>query len=148
MRDPDGRSSSFVWKREYDLGIAEIDDQHKMIMEKFNALSEAISEGSGQPRIAALIVELIDYAQKHFHDEEELFAKTGYPREKEQRIAHRDFGAKAETFYQSYLRNSTINAVEVLGFLQDWIKNHLLTLDMDYKEFMMKLEALERLKRL
>lgn len=136
----------FQWKREYRLGIESIDAQHKMIMEKFNALYEGITKGADLQTISMLMSGLIEYAQSHFHDEEELFTLNGYPKAEEQKAAHRKFRARAEAIHDAYVNDPTISPLEVVEFLEDWIENHLLTLDMDYKEFTVRLEALKKIR--
>jgi len=115
-------------------------------MEKFNALYEGITKGEDPRTISRLMSDLIEYAQLHFHDEEELFALNGYPKAEEQRAAHGKFRAKAEAIHEAYVNDPTTSPLEVVEFLEDWIENHLLTLDMDYKEFMVRLEALKKIR--
>ena len=138
--------SEFHWKRGYKLGIEAIDSQHKTIIEKFNVLLKAISTGERPDRITFLMADLIAYAQVHFHDEEALFAQAHYPGADEQQAAHRQFKIKAEAIYAAYQENPTIDPLVIVEYLQNWIENHMLTLDMNYKEFMVKLEALRKIQ--
>jgi hemerythrin len=142
-----GRAMSvFLWKREYKLGIEAIDSQHKTIMDKFNALYDAISAGAEPGAVSRSMRELIDYSEVHFRDEEELFARNGYPKADQQKEAHRYFKERADAIYSAYLLDPTIDSLEIVNFLKDWIENHLLTLDMDYKEFLVRLEAIKRMR--
>jgi hemerythrin len=136
----------FGWERHYSLGIEAIDAQHRTIMDKFNVLYQAILGGEGQEKIALLIDDLIEYAQVHFRDEEELFTRHGYPKAEGQKAAHSSFKAKADAFRDSYLKDPRINPLEVVEFLKDWIENHVLTLDMEYKEFMVRLELMRKIQ--
>jgi len=136
---------TFEWKRQYNLGIPAIDIQHKFIMDRFNSLYDAIAKNESKEVIALLINDLMYYSQLHFHDEEELFKKTSYPKIDEQKKAHEYFRAKANAFHDAYLKDSTINPLDVVGFLKDWIENHLMTLDMEYKEFINRVEAIRKI---
>jgi hemerythrin-like metal-binding protein len=138
--------STFEWERQYTLGIEAIDTQHKMIMEKFNELQEAINKRKEQEMISQLIVALIEYSKLHFRDEEDLFAKNKYPKAGAQKIAHLNFTKEAEDFYRAYVRDPMLNPLPIIAFLKDWIENHMLTLDMEYKEFIEKMTAIKKLK--
>jgi len=136
--------SVFVWKRHYELGIEAIDTQHKMIMDRFNLLYEAITKGEDQKVVASLMVDILDFIRLHFHDEEAILDANRYPRAEAQRAAHRDFLKRAESHYRAYLATPIVNPLELAGLMQDWIENHMLTMDMDFKEFMVRLDMVHR----
>ena len=54
------------WKKEYSVGIEEIDDQHKYFISLLNDLYNAIVEGKSQEELKVLFQDLSDYAEKHF----------------------------------------------------------------------------------
>jgi hemerythrin-like metal-binding protein len=135
----------FEWKRQYNLGISAIDTQHQVIMDRFNSLYDAIAKGESKEVIVLLIEDLMNYSQLHFHDEEELFQKTSYPKIDEQIRAHEYFRSRANAFHDAYLKDSMIDPLRIVQFLKDWIENHLMSLDMDYKEFMERVEALRKI---
>jgi hemerythrin len=136
----------FEWKPIYDLGIEPIDAQHRTIMEKFRLLHEAIVGKAKPELIVSLMNELLAQARRHFHDEEELFVATDYPQLEAQRAAHREFSLKAESFYRAYALDPVIDPTIIVAFLRDWIENHMLTQDRDFKEFMVRLELLNKMK--
>ena len=135
----------FRWKAQYALGIENIDSQHKMIMDKFNALYDAIHNHDNKDTVAKLMVEVMECAQTHFLDEEALFANNRYPKENEQKMAHQSFKRKSEAIYSAFLQNKIVNTVDLVALLMDWIENHMLTMDMEYKEFMVRLELLNKI---
>jgi len=135
----------YRWKPQYELGIEAIDSQHRLIMDKFNLLYAAVIGKEGREAIIGLMTEVLECAQTHFQDEEALFAKHRYPKETEQKKAHQAFRMKSEAIYASFLQNAVVNPLELVALLADWIENHMLTMDMEYKEFMLRLELLNRL---
>ncbi len=114
-------------------------------MDKFNLLYAAVTGNQGREAIIDKMTEVLECAQTHFHDEEALFAKNRYPKENEQKRAHQAFKKKSESIYESFLQNAVVNPVELVALMADWIENHMLTMDMEYKEFMLRLELLNRI---
>lgn len=126
------------WDEEYGFGIEELDNQHKLILERLN-FDDAIRAGEGDRIVEQLIVDLMEYTREHFRTEEELFEQHGYPKAGEQKIAHREFLERVEGFYAAYQRGERVIPLEVMVSLKDWIHNHLLTQDMEYRAYFMRL---------
>ncbi len=121
---------------EDDADIARMDDQHQIIMMKFGALYEAVGRGERQASISALILDMFEFTLSHFADEEELITKTGYPRSQEHKDAQTRLYAQAVDSYREYMENPLVSPLEVLGFIKQWIEDHVLTMDTDYRDFM------------
>ena len=43
-------NSQFVWKPEFSVGVAALDNQHKRLIASVNTLNEAMTVGRGQDR--------------------------------------------------------------------------------------------------
>ncbi len=61
------------------LDVAEIDRQHKELVEKFNRLHDAVSKRAPREQIYGIIDEIISYTRMHFEVEEQLMREAGYP---------------------------------------------------------------------
>lgn len=73
----------FLWKKEFELGISSIDDQHKRLLEIGNRINDLLinheEDDDNYDEIFMVIEELKDYTIYHFNTEEELFVKYKYP---------------------------------------------------------------------
>ena len=56
----------FLWKRSYEIGVAEIDVQHRRLVGFINELSDAMMVKQGHRAVPHVLEELIDYIQLHF----------------------------------------------------------------------------------
>lgn len=67
----------FLWKKEFELGISSIDDQHKRLLEIGNRINDLLinheEDDDNYDEIFMVIEELKDYTIYHFNTEEELF---------------------------------------------------------------------------
>ncbi|NLY30396.1 MAG: hemerythrin, partial [Firmicutes bacterium] len=67
------------WTPNLAVGIEKIDEQHKVLFERINALIEACNQGKGKDTVADLITFLKDYVVFHFRDEQQIMLNYKYP---------------------------------------------------------------------
>ena len=67
------------WDASYSINVKKIDEQHKMLIEHINNLSDAMRFRKGKEYLAAVLDGLVDYARVHFASEENYFDKFDYP---------------------------------------------------------------------
>ncbi len=79
------------WGEYLSVGVAEIDDQHKLLFEKFNALLAACDTGSSAEEVNRLFAFLGSYVVTHFSEEERLMQRLGFPDYLKHREMHQDF---------------------------------------------------------
>lgn len=60
-------------------GNAQIDAQHRQLLETVNRLMDACAKGKGRDQIQSTVSFLSDYVVKHFQDEERLQLQSNYP---------------------------------------------------------------------
>ena len=60
----------FYWNKNFEIGIAVVDRQHRQLVDMINNLAAAITEVGGLPEVRQLFGRLMEYAATHFHDEE------------------------------------------------------------------------------
>ena len=125
-----------AWKTEYSVGISEIDQQHKGLVGMMNELHDAMMQGKGSEVLGGILKRLIEYTQVHFKTEEDLFEKYGYPRAKEHIAEHKKLIADVEKFNRDYLADKAILSVDLLDFLGDWLKKHIVVSDRAYTPFL------------
>jgi hemerythrin-like metal-binding protein len=71
----------------------------------------------------------------HFAREEAILEDTGYPDLEAHRAAHRALEDRFEALRDTYVLNPDKAAEKrVEDFLVDWLKSHILTIDMRYKD--------------
>ena len=65
------------WVPELDTGIAEIDTQHRRIVDYINKLRD-LRESHDRQGLSDVIAEMVDYTMSHFAFEEALIENAGY----------------------------------------------------------------------
>lgn len=137
--------NAFVWRDRYRLGVDEMDDEHKILIEKINTLVSGINEGQALASLKKAFTDLADYTTEHFRDEENFMASIGYPQLPNHKIIHRKLLDQVAAF-GSRFDDGSLNTSELVAFLNDWLIKHILGVDMRYAEFHKTGESSEDLK--
>jgi hemerythrin len=118
------------WKDEYSVGIIEIDNQHKLLLQSFSAIVESINLDKGWSNTHYAIVKLNQLAHMHFSFEEAMMRMFGYPEAEAHQKEHHNFFAKLESIEKQLLTKSA--DVEMVKFLRGWLTTHILGSDRGY----------------
>ena len=78
------------WGPALELGHAQLDADHRSLVETLNRLRGAVREDRGREEIQAVLVFLRDYAVSHFATEEGLMLQHRYPAAPAHLSAHAD----------------------------------------------------------
>lgn len=115
----------FSWDDKYLIGHDAIDRQHQRLFEILNNLHAAMKARHGDASIDATLAALLDYAQSHFAEEEQVMADVGYPELEAHRGKHRQLNLKLAAMTESRQAGERIATFELLTFLGEWIVDHV-----------------------
>ncbi len=119
------------WEPGFNLGIPEIDNQHKRIIDLINDLNKAFVENDTNQRIGKILDELSEYADYHFKTEEKYFEVSNFPLMNEHIAQHEYFISKVEDFRKKFESGQPIT-FRLMKFLRGWLTNHILDADREY----------------
>jgi hemerythrin len=125
----------FPWTEELLTGIAEVDEQHKWLVDTTNKLHDELSKPDpDNEEIGEILFGLVDYTYNHFIMEEELFARLGYPEAEAHQAQHNTFTAKINSLLERHEGGEGVN-VECLELLKNWLTGHIMKTDKAYVAF-------------
>ena len=119
-----------AWDDILSVGVDEIDDDHRKLVELFNMLNHSAAEGDNSDYLAALLEELISCTTWHFRHEERLMLKYGYDDLDSHKSDHEDLIQAAREFQQKVIKAGNRVAAEDIKYLERWLTEHILTADM------------------
>ena len=125
-----------TWSDALSVNIKEIDKQHQCLVELVNRLHDSMKAGQGNSVIGPILSDLLQYTSFHFATEEKYFKKYAYPEYLRHKMEHDDLTQKAKTLNESYLDGKLTITIEVMNFLRDWLKSHILGSDKKYSSFL------------
>lgn len=125
------------WDNTFVLGIDEIDQQHKTIVEQFNLFSEAVQQGKEKENLPDMAEFLVKYARSHFVTEECYMQKYAYPKIDEQRREHTEFLHDAEELLAQLAKDGASRevAVALTGKMVRWVIQHVRNHDREMANF-------------
>jgi len=126
----------FEWSNDLSVNVAEIDGQHRQLINMINELNDAMKQGRGKEVLNKTLTDLFAYAQKHFATEEGYFTKFGYPQAMSHKAKHTAFIEKVYDFKEEYGAGKLTLTLDVMNFLKDWLKNHIKGEDKKYGPFL------------
>jgi hemerythrin len=127
---------AFEWNNTYSVGVDAMDDQHKRLFEIIHELYTAMRSGKGKDVAANVLRRLIDYTAAHFAAEEKLMAQKGYPALAAHQAEHKMLIDKVLAFKKEFDAGIVGITPELMKFLQNWLTNHIQTVDRKYGAFM------------
>jgi len=116
-----------IWDEKMLIGVPEIDEQHRNLVNALNELLAACENGNGQDSILKTFIFIVGYTKVHFADEEELQVKYDYPYLDEHRELHKDFTATVTALLEDFEQDRSTHALiaKTSEMLTDWVVNHI-----------------------
>ncbi len=124
----------FKWTKEYIFDIKEIDDQHRYFVSILDRIYDSFLASAPRLTQEILLDELINYAVIHFQTEEKYFDEFHYAGAAEHKAAHQQLKEKVLDFQTKFKAGTADISEELIDFLEDWLVDHLATMDRKYVE--------------
>jgi len=129
------------WSASYDLGVEEIDIQHRSLVDLLNQVWEGIVYRADRSEVLRVLDELERYTVDHFTEEELYMWEINYPGFNDHTKLHRVFIARIEAEKQVVIQGGDLS-LNLVHFLKDWLINHILVQDKAYAEYAQRKPAL------
>ena len=123
------------WKNNYSVGVLELDQQHRRLIEIINELHSTMAAGNDRARLQKVMEQLTEYTIYHFRFEESLMQRHGYPNLAEHKRVHAAMEQRVAEFAQAISVTTGSYSIQLLDFLKQWLTRHILETDMKYKPF-------------
>ncbi len=125
----------FRWDEKYCIGIEEIDEQHRYLVQLVNELYDAMYAGQGREILEKVLASLIRYTQIHFQTEEHFMKTHVYPAYAEHKQIHEKMAARVLDLQNAFHKGEIANPVQISNFLKAWLVKHILKTDRKFADF-------------
>lgn len=127
-----------TWNKELEIGVEEIDSQHKELFRRCAGLLDACTHGKGKEDIETVFQFLSDYVQTHFADEERLQKQNGYPKYALHHLYHERFIFElAELEEQFRMKGASVSLIlQINRKLVDWLIDHIGGMDKEFGTYL------------
>ncbi len=109
------------------LGVPGIDAAHEALLQVLNNILDSVKVPATAAEGGEFVDRLLEAADNHFHQEDALIARIGYPDESFQRSSQNKLREQAKFLKAVLARedNPTLLRVELSGFLSEWLSAHI-----------------------
>ncbi len=123
------------WSSAFEIGIDSVDKQHSKLVSLLNDVYIAAVELRGQEAILKVLRGMAEYTKEHFSFEEGLMKESNYPELKAHMAMHLAFVEFVEKTIKRFEMDDFVSSVELITFLFDWLKNHILNADKQFSNY-------------
>lgn len=126
--------SIMQWSAALDIGVEEMNAEHRDILDAMNAIHDAHAAGVRGEKINALVKRLGDICVSHFRDEEALMQRIGYPGLEGHQYMHKKLLARYGDLAGEIASAGGAANEDFFTFLQFWLSSHIQGIDVKYAE--------------
>ncbi len=128
--------SYFQWSKEMSVGVSTLDSDHKCLIRIIDLLHDIRDEKDSQRTIHAVLDTLLLYGRHHFAREERVMAACGFPEWSFHHSEHQGFAVYIRRVRKRFRdAGDPEMASELLEYLTDWLRHHILIQDMAFKPY-------------
>lgn len=128
---------SFIeWSEGMSVGVTAIDSDHKCLIRIIHLLHDIRDEEDSRRMIETVLDTMLIYGRHHFTREERVIAACGFPERSFHHLEHQGFCRHVHGLRKRFrgAGNPRI-ASELLDYLSNWLRHHILIQDMAFKPY-------------
>lgn len=122
------RPEALIWDEHYEVGIAEIDNEHRALFDEYNKIIADNADASDPALVKAAVITLERYAERHFHNEERIMIECDYPHYQDHKILHELFLANL-VYLHCALAEGRDAYYDLCRFFRTWLTSHIMIRD-------------------
>jgi hemerythrin len=133
----------FRWTSSLEIGVPEIDAQHRSLFERADQFATAVQVKRPMDRLEELFAFLAAYALEHFAAEERYMREVGYPQLPRHIQEHAQFKRQLASLVPQWSMEGDSQALlmALLGFLKSWLPEHIAGSDQRIGEYVRSRES-------
>lgn len=124
------------WKPEYSIGIEEIDNQHKRLIEIADKFISAKHTGRHEEILKETFVDLIEYTKIHFTAEENHMSQNNYYGYAEHKRQHQVLIGQIKKILINFKSEQNRATEDLFTLLKNWLIKHMIDHDKQYGNFL------------
>ncbi|OIN99274.1 MAG: hypothetical protein AUJ49_11365 [Desulfovibrionaceae bacterium CG1_02_65_16] len=129
------------WLDSMSIGDAEIDRQHKQLLQMINQTWETAQGKEADKQTGVALRRLCDYVIEHFASEEALMDPDAYPEYDRHVQEHIEGSMRALDFLEAASEGRVVGLEEFLAFAVEWVRHHIQETDKTLGEFLARKRA-------
>lgn len=133
----DKREWEIRWNDSLNVGVPEIDQEHRQFVARVNELNRAIVECRDKPAVERALDLMLMEAAHHFWHEQQLMARWNYPEREAHTAKHAQLIAQLDRTMKEFESADVSFTWALKGLhIKQLLVDHLLHEDMKYRDFL------------
>ena len=134
--------TAFVWDESLDVSVAEMNEQHRVLIGLMNILYSKNEQGADKSALLDSVEDLLRYVVQHFSEEEAYMAQIAFPNLEAHKTLHGRLLEDLHRFADAF-KNSEEHKLskEFALFLNLWLATHIRGIDTKYGRYAQTLKA-------
>jgi hemerythrin len=124
------------WDASFEVGIMEVDRQHRSLFDLTNDLHDAMRAGQGKQVLGKVLDALVAYTKNHFGYEERMLGLYRYGELAAHKSQHEALVQQVQEFQQKYTEGNATISISLMNTLRNWLTNHIKVSDAQYAAFL------------
>lgn len=132
------KSGLYEWTSDLSLSVEGIDEQHRKWFDLTNSLLLKVQSGEvDNEAVQAYLADVVQYAFKHFKEEEAYMRKLRIPDDVFQWhiLSHNAFVTRVNALAEQCKKGSPKAVEELVSFMTGWLTKHIREYDVTYVKF-------------
>ena len=122
--------SLIEWRKEFSVGVAEVDHEHRELVAMINALHEAMGAGADRDDIINALGEIYAQISAHFALEEQIMRDRGYDEYEDHKADHEHLLDDIRDIMDRHDADAYLDVeAELSAHLREWFTAHFKTKD-------------------
>ena len=118
-----------AWSDEYSINVAEIDEQHKKLLDHVNRLHAGVEAQIDKQDLHQLVEDLYEYTSFHFASEEKLMKKHGMDHVKKHHKEHKMLLKHLKHICNAISQGKRPKFYSEYDVSNDWFLSHIMECD-------------------
>jgi hemerythrin len=114
-----------IWDSTISVGVKQIDDEHRQLIDIANSLNEAMKSGRGREVEGDILNRLLTYTKTHFETEEKMMKRNAYKDYEQHKKEHNSLMVDVQIALKDYQEGHGPLPISIMHFLKDWFVNHI-----------------------
>jgi len=118
------------WRDDFLIGIAELDAEHRDLIERFNAFNSALLEEKNIKEIRQILGSIYSRLEMHFALEERVMREFKYDAFDDHKTEHNELLNELSEFIEQFKKDPSLEYEEMVGSrIGKWVVDHILESD-------------------
>lgn len=125
----------FIWTPTLSTGNTHVDDDHRALVEKVNAVLECIAQRADASTLSTTLDDLAEFTRTHFRQEEAVMQRAAYDGAAAHTAEHAALLTQMDEVLAQLRTGARVDSMALYTRLTRWVIDHIQNFDRAFAQF-------------